>query len=524
VVTSLADGGAGTLRAAIEQANLDAANDTIDFAPSVTGTITLATALPGLSAGMNIVGPGPSVLTVARSNAAGTPNFGVFTIDPRADVSISGLMITNGQGVPSGAGIDNSGTLTLTNTNVSGNGASSPIPVHTGGYGVGGGISNSGTMKLAGCTIKDNSATLGAGVDNAGMLTLSGCTISDNSASYEGGVSGSGAGIANSGAASLTNCTVSGNSATSFGNGNAAGGGIFNSGELALTACTLSGNSADRGGGVDNSLSYSVPVTTPGMTATMSIFANPAGGNLVLEAGTRFLSLGHNLFTDKPAAPLNHTDLTDTNPLLGPLADNGGSTFTQALLPGSPAINAGAAVAGVTTDQRGVPRPQGRGPDIGAFELQVPPEVLGAQFHFVHNQATTLAVTFTQPMDASSVEDLLDYRLVGAGRNGLFGTRNSRAIRIRSLNYDAASRTVTILPAHRLPLRRRFQLTIKGAPSSGLKGSSGLFLDRAGNGKAGSSYVIVINEEPVGGGKPANRLLPISETEGSGDTLSNRWT
>jgi hypothetical protein len=621
-VTNTNDTGVGSLRAAIAAADQHPGPETINFAPSVTGTITLETALPDLSTGINIVGPGVSAPTVARSSATGTPNFGVFTIDPGADVSISGLKITNGHGVSGaginnsgtltlshctisgnsteggvyitvgggiansgtlslsdctlsgnsahagggiwssgtvilanctltgnsdgggiansglmtvtnstvsdngssasggifnsgmmtvsnstvsgnggsiGGGISNSGTMTLTNTNVSGNGASSPIPVHTGGYGLGGGISNSGTMKLAGCTINDNSATLGAGVDNAGMLTLSGCTISDNSASYEGGVSGSGAGIANSGAASLTNCTLSGNAATSAGNSDASGGGVSNSGELALTDCTLSGNSADKGGGVVSSVIF--PGTTPGMTATMSIFANPAGGNLVLEAGTRFLSLGHNLFTDKPSAPLNHTDLTDTSPLLGPLADNGGPTQTMALLPGSPAIGAGVAVPGVTTDQRGVPRPQGRAPDIGAFQSQLPPEVhqppvvVQVQRHGVHYHPTTLVVTFSQPMDAASVQDLANYQLVLAGPDHHFGTRDDRAIRIKAVQYNTASETATIRPAHRLPLRREFQLTIVGTPPTGLKGISGLFLDGAGTGETGTNYVIVINDK-----------------------------
>jgi hypothetical protein len=68
------------------------------------------------------------------------------------------------------------------------------------------------------------------------------------------------------------------------------------------------------------------------------------------------LTLSHNLITDAP------------DPFLGPLADNGGPTPTMALLPGSPAIDAGVPVAGVTTDQRGIPRPQGTAPDIGAFE------------------------------------------------------------------------------------------------------------------------------------------------------------
>ena len=65
---------------------------------------------------------------------------------------------------------------------------------------------------------------------------------------------------------------------------------------------------------------------------------------------------------------LDPTNLINTDPLLGPLADNGGPTQTMALLPGSPAINAGVAVPGVTTDQRGVTRPQGNATDIGAFE------------------------------------------------------------------------------------------------------------------------------------------------------------
>ena len=78
--------------------------------------------------------------------------------------------------------------------------------------------------------------------------------------------------------------------------------------------------------------------------------------------------MGHNLFSDQPAVPLAPTDLINTDPMLGPLGDNGGPTETQALLPGSPAIDAGVAVPGVTTDQRGVPRPQGQAPDIGAFE------------------------------------------------------------------------------------------------------------------------------------------------------------
>ena len=120
---------------------------------------------------------------------------------------------------------------------------------------------------------------------------------------------------------------------------------------------TISENSADIGGGIVNYAGT--------MTVTASIFANPDGGNIFSLLGTT-VSLGRNLFSDSPDVTLNPTDLINTNPLLGPLANNGGPTQTMALLPGSSAIGAGVAVAGVTTDQRGIPR--GNAPDIGAFQ------------------------------------------------------------------------------------------------------------------------------------------------------------
>ena len=95
-VTSLLDSGAGTLRAAIEQADRAPHHDTITFARSLAGTITLTSALPDLSTDIVISGPGHSVLTVARSSAPGTPAFGVFAVSSGARVAISGLTITGG--------------------------------------------------------------------------------------------------------------------------------------------------------------------------------------------------------------------------------------------------------------------------------------------------------------------------------------------------------------------------------------------------------------------------------------------
>ncbi len=562
-VTSLADAGAGTLRAAIEQANLDAAHDTITFAPSITGTITLSTALPDLSAGMIIIGPGPSALTVARSGANDT---WIFVVDAGAKVNISGLTITgnnvtygvfggvqnsgtltvvnsiitnnttlflgsrvsfdgSGGGIDnlgtltvinsaitqntagqSGGGIDNSGTMTITNSTLSGNKAGSGAGINNSGTltvtnstfsgntgASGGGINNSGTLTVTNSTLSGNTAGNGGGIDNSGTLTVTDSTLSGNTAGFGGGY-GSGGGMSNSGTVTVFNSTLAANVAGS------SGGGIWNDGHGTLTIfdSTLAGNSAGTGGGGGIEISGGTIALTGTIVATNEVSGTPqdiqgavstASHNLVgVNSGLSGIKNGVN-------GNLLGTSNSLIDPRLGPLQDNGGPTWTMALLPGSPAINAGVAVPDVTTDQRGVYRPQGRAPDIGAFELQLPPEVLEVQRHGVHDQPTTLVVIFSHPMDAASAEDLSDYRLVSAGPDHRFGTRDDRAIRISSMQYDAASHTVTIVPAYRLPLRRRFQLTLLGTPPTGLKDAAGLFLDGAGTGLEGSNYVIVINDK-----------------------------
>ena len=113
------------------------------------------------------------------------------------------------------------------------------------------------------------------------------------------------------------------------------------------------------------------------------------------------------------------------NPRLGPLQNNGGPTSTMALLAGSPAIDAGLVVPGVTTDQRGVFRPQGAAPDIGAFELQMSPSVLGVVRHGVHDHPTTLVITFSQSMDTARAQDPANYSLVRVGTDNRFKAAES---------------------------------------------------------------------------------------------------
>jgi hypothetical protein len=92
--------------------------------------------------------------------------------------------------------------------------------------------------------------------------------------------------------------------------------------------------------------------------------ANLLGGNCIGS----LTDLGHNMSSDGTCNFTNTGSMNNTDPKVGPLADNGGPAPTIALLPGSPAIDAGDTAAAPLTDQRGFPRPAGSAADIGAFE------------------------------------------------------------------------------------------------------------------------------------------------------------
>ena len=152
------------------------------------------------------------------------------------------------------------------------------------------------------------------------------------------------------------------------GNSSADGGGVWSWGTLTIQDSTLSGNSANSGGGI-----YYIYGK---LEAINTIVANsPSGGdcNIPISDG------GHNISSDDTCGfdPANGS-MPNTDPLLGPLQDNGGPTWTQALLWGSPAIDAGENNSCPPTDQRGVLRPlDGNGDgiamcDIGSFELVAP--------------------------------------------------------------------------------------------------------------------------------------------------------
>ncbi len=530
-VASLADAGPGTLRAAIERANLHPAPDTIVFDPSLTGTIVLQNALPELASTLLLTGPGDSLLTVARSDDPATPAFRILTVQAGARVKISGLTLTNGLANElqdrRGGGILNAGTLIVSNSTLADNSAIGRVgsfSTGTAGAGSGGGIYNSGTLTVSNSTLADNSAIggvgspsnggngSGGGIYNSGTLTVSNSTLADNSAigglGFGFGGTGSGGGIYNSGTLTVSNSTLADNSASggpSFGfGGTGSGGGIYNSGTLTVTNSTLADNSASGGRGSQGDGSNSGPgigggivnTTTGTLGIQASILAVGQGGTLLNTEGS-VTSLGHNLFSDVPSLPLNPTDLTNTDPLLAPLGDYGGPTRTRALLPGSPALDTGILVPGVITDQRGVPRPQGAAPDIGAFELERPPRITGLERFGVHAQPTRIVLAFSQSLDAARAEDSTNYRLSWAGRDRMFGTGDDRPISLARVNYDPATRTVSLRPRLPLPLRLTYQLTVVGTPPSGLTGNDGDYLDGAGSAVPGTDYTATFGRESL---------------------------
>jgi predicted outer membrane repeat protein len=262
-VTSLADSGPGTLRAAIQTADSGSHSDKYTISFAVTGTIDLLTPLPDLNSSSNITiqGPGASNLTVEPAAGASFSS-AIITVDSGTTASLSGLTIANGND----GGIVNDGTLTVSGCTVSGN----SVPVF------GGGIYNaaSGTLTVSGGTISDNSAGLiGGGICNFGALAVGGSTVSDNSATNlfantAGGGIWSGS-IFFGATMTVTDCTFSGNTAndggaistgggtiagSSFNRNSAAfeGGAIATGIALTVRNSSFDGNSSTLGGAIDN--------------------------------------------------------------------------------------------------------------------------------------------------------------------------------------------------------------------------------------------------------------------------------
>ena len=348
----------GDLRYCLTQA-LD--GDIVTF--GVTGTVNLTQALPDLSRNVSIEGPGPALVTVENSTVN---HFRVFYVDAGARVKITGLTVTRGSASVEGGGIDNAGELTLSNCAVLQNDV-----FQNGSDTRGAGIYNSGSLSVRGCTVANNNVDIsggpgrGAGIYNAGQMALSSSTVSGNSfTTFDGSTFG--AGVYNAGTLTVDNSTLSGNGTSYFSDG----GGIYNAGCLRVLHSTITNNYAEeRGGGIFG----------PVLEMRNTILAGNDSSTGIDLSGT-VANSGYNLIgNSQGGSGFSETDLLDLDPRLAPLQDNGGPTLTHALLPGSPAIDAGENTGAPPYDQRGpgFPRIVNGIIDIGAYEVQEEGQRLG---------------------------------------------------------------------------------------------------------------------------------------------------
>ncbi len=272
----------------------------------------------------------------------------------------------------------------------------SSLSANSGHYG--GGISSDGGLTLTLSTLTNNSALQGGGLDlEGGGGSIDQSTFSDNTAMSGGGISANGYFTEQ---LTISNSTLSGNIA----NGGDGGGFINYSLHLRLTNDTLSNNQAlNNGGGMANLAGFPRlnNVTIAGNTADSDhdgtgdgggFYNDPSGravdfyntliagnvdtGGQAPDCAGELTSYDFNLIQSTLGCTITGTalhNITGKNPFLGPLQNNGGSTPTRALLPGSPAIDAGNSDrisfwACATSDQRGIARPIGPYCDIGSFE------------------------------------------------------------------------------------------------------------------------------------------------------------
>ncbi len=338
VVTSNADTGNGSLRQALQFNVALGGGNTILFSNSVISPITLTSGELPITTNVNIVGPGPNLLTVSGNNSSR-----IFRITNDVSVSITGLTIANGYN-----------------------------PAASGGGGI---LLSLGAVTIQNCTISNNFSANGGGIlVFDGSLGLTDCTVANN------GVSEIGAGIfLNTGTLALLNCTVAGNTAT---NSNSSAGGIYAgfNGTTALTNCTIYGNSASQGGGIRSQGGTGSPLVRNTIIAGNSASLGP-------DCYNTFISGGYNLIgkTDGSTGWGGVGDQLGTAvgpiiPGLRPLGMYAGPTPTMPPLYGGPVIDQGKNF-GISVDQRGRIRTftnsvpsipfGGDHTDIGAVELGV---------------------------------------------------------------------------------------------------------------------------------------------------------
>lgn len=392
-VTSAADGGAGTLRQAIEDANANPGADDIQFADDVTFIVITGIQME-ITDDLTIQGPGADVLTISGNNNT-TRMFLVGSTTEDIAVEFSGLTISDaGNGVTDlpGPAIGSSDDLTLRDVVIRDNNA---------GGAIGGSVAHAGgSLLIVGSTFRDN-----AGLQ-AGALVVQGTEadfkIINSTFSGNSSIESSGA-ISAFSPGSIVNSTITRNRADSTGGAMGSGGGLaLGTASVQLHNTIIAGNF--RGG------------TTPDDIQGLDL-DELSSGNLIGDAGSSgglVHGVNDNIVGNTGVGTI------DTATVLSPfLFTNGGTTLTHALVDDSPAIDAGVNNEAVdengdplTTDQRGEVRiadsdgDSTEQVDIGAFEVGPPPSYTVTGGPLTVNESGT-SQTFTIVLDAIPVSDVI---------------------------------------------------------------------------------------------------------------------
>jgi len=353
-VTSNADDGPGSLRKALGTL---CTNGTVHFSAGLAGqTITLLSGPLTLGKNVTIDGSAAPGMTVSGNNSDR-----VFIVNPGTTATVSYLTIANGFGWQLAGGILNNGSLTLDHAVVTQN----SMATDAGDFWQGGGGIYSGggaTLNLIDSSVTNNQARWSGG----GIYSFFNTTTTILRSTISGNISNDvGGGIRSLGNMTITNSTISGNTATGW-----HGGAIFHTdGVMEILNSTIANNIGPdwapsaiflgEWGAVVPVLRLTNTLITGNHWYACEQYAS--GGTVSLISG------GNNLVQDATCNPVG-SDLIIWDAMIASLADNGGPTYTHALLTGSPAIDAANDALCPATDQRGVSRPQGAHCDIGSYE------------------------------------------------------------------------------------------------------------------------------------------------------------
>lgn len=390
------DGSAGSLRNIVATATTA---DTVDLSRLACGTIMLSSGEIAVGVtDLSFVGPGPAQLAIDGGHASR-----IFSHAGSGTLSVSGMTLQNGSytidGVPARGGcVYSAGDVTLDHA------------------------------KVTGCKVSGNATPAGGGVYAAGELALQTSVLSNNSAVKTGPAtpypSASGGGAWAHGL-SAKSSSISGNSAIDGTGTQSSGGGAFVVASIHIRYSTIDHNAANYGGGVSLLGENTSVVSTSTISSNSASYlggglyggdinlfrsvlafndAGLAGGGIYGNSAGTYVALHDSIAADNTSGNAENADIdgasddqfmfsvtcdshdiiehstlpsiTDAiraDPLLGPLADNGGPTLTHALLPGSPALDAASGsdmtVSGYC-DQRQLPKFRGTAPDIGPYEDQ----------------------------------------------------------------------------------------------------------------------------------------------------------